>query len=239
MNKSSITAYQLKQTSGEIGALTIVVNENGLKAVNASRGYFIVSRGPKWDVTIARPKDKISASMPAEQWCKPSTLLFMITAGAWDADWTKRPATACTWCALPAHKYLSSYAKLRTHRDLLIDGSIVPDQGYKLRTTLIVLDLKLPERARRILERLDGVPNATGAPAMLENYFLDGHTDRRLNTLACTTVNVPGDVFTCPKDYRQVNPRELILNTNERNDFDSLARDMDVGRGFGKPTSQK
>ncbi len=237
IDKSKV--YQLKQKSGEIGSLTIVVSDSGLKATNDGRGYFIVSHPPKWDVTIARPKDKIYASMPVEQWCKSSTLLFMIAAGAWDGDWSKRPATACTWCAMPAHKYECKYASQRTHRDLLIDANVVPDVGYKLKTTLVMLDLNLPEPAEKILGRLDGVPNANGVPAMFENLFLDGHSDRRLNTLECTKVSVPGDLFTCPKDYRSVDYRKLILNDSERNDFDSLAKDMDVGRGFGKPKSQK
>ena len=84
-------AYQLKQSCSEIGELTIVVGENGLRATNTGRGYFIVSRPPKWEVIIVRPREKAYAVMPLETWCS-STLLVMVAANSWDADWSNRPA---------------------------------------------------------------------------------------------------------------------------------------------------
>ncbi len=234
------SAYQLKQRSTQLGLVTVLVGSGGLRATNEGRGYTVVSRPPKWDVIIVRPKDKLVSSMSLEKWCQPSTLLVMLTAGGWDGDFSHMPATACSVCAMPGRRYLCSYAQpMRSPKDLLVDENLVKAQRYKKKTILTVLELHVPDPAQRILQKLYGTPGAPGVPAIFENTMVDGQKNVSLTTLACTMVRAPGDAFAVPKDYRQVDPRLLIVSPDERKEFDSLGADMDVGRRFGQPKSSK
>jgi hypothetical protein len=226
----------LKQSCSEIGELTIVVGENGLRATNTGRGYFIVSRPPQWQVIIVRPREKTYAVMPLETWCS-SNLLVMVAANSWDDDWSKRPAIKGKYCRMPALRYERSYNKQRKPRDILVDGNVINDEQYKTKTTMTVIDLKLPEPARRILERLDGTPHMSGVPAQYENLYTNGKVNYYFITRSCAPVQVAAELFACPQDYRQVAPRQVILSSSERTEFDSLARDLDIGRSFGKAGS--
>lgn len=180
------------------------------------------------------------AVMPLEQWCSKGTLLFLLSAGAWDGDWTKRPSTGCVLCGIPAHRYLCPYpTPLRTHKDLLLNEEEVHVERRKVRTTLTVLDLKLPEPGRRILERLLGTPHAVGAPGKFENLYLDGRVDQILTTKSCSTAPVSAEAFTCPQAFKQVSARELTMSLSEKNEFDALGADMDLGRSFGKSKGPK
>ena len=232
---STLAAYQLKQRQAELGLVTVLVGDGGLRATNEARGYVIVSRPPKWDVTIARPKEKMVASMPVDKWCQSSTLLVMLAAGAWDGDFSTMPSVACSVCAIPGLRYVASYTKpMRSPRDILVDDNLMKTRRYRAKTILTVLSLKVPAPAQRILERLYGTPHATGIPAIFENVLTDGQINHALTTLECKNVQAPADYFSAPKDYRKVDVRMLILSPDERSDFDNLGRDMDLGRSFGK-----
>jgi len=187
-------------------------------------------------VIIIRPREKTYAVMPLETWCS-SNLLVMLAANSWDDDWSKRTAIKAKYCRMPALRYECSYNKQRKPRDILVDGNVVNDEQYKIKTTMTVIDLKLPEPARRILERLDGTPHMSGVPAQYENLYTNGKVNYYFTTRCCTPVQVATDLFASPQHYSLVPPRQLILSASERTDFDSLARDMDIGRSFAKAGS--
>lgn len=234
---SPAVGMTFSQVSAETGRSRVFISNDGLRIENSSRDTLILSCPPKWDVILARPKDKLYSTIPLETWCKSSNLLLLVCAGSWDDDWSRRPSRYCSYSGLPGHQFEYCHGQGRLQADLLVDSHNTAQKRLKLRTVLTVIDSGLPLAERRILERFNGTPHMTGVPVEYRVFYKDGSCEKRLRADDFRKEVTGGD-FALSSDYRSVPPNKLVLSEGERHDFDELFKDMDIGRPFGKPAVQ-
>jgi hypothetical protein len=237
-NATAATALTFTQKSVETGTSQITADQQGLKIENLSRGTVILSRPPRWEVIVARPKDKIYCTVPLETWCHSSERLMLICAGCWDDDWSHMPTKSCSFSGFPGHRYEYNHGLQRLHSDPLVSGEIADQRRIKTKTEMTVVNSNLPLPARRILERFSGTPHLSGIPVECKVYYADGFSEDRFQSTKLKKQSTTS-TFCLANGYHLVDLSKLALSSGERSDFDDLARDMDIGRAFGAEKKQK
>ncbi|HNB22360.1 MAG TPA: hypothetical protein PKZ32_08080 [Candidatus Melainabacteria bacterium] len=76
---ASETAWKMVQKEKWLGTQTINFASNGVKIVNAGRGFSIVSKAPDWDVVLYREDDKIFCRLKRQQYY--NSVAFRVSHG--------------------------------------------------------------------------------------------------------------------------------------------------------------
>ncbi len=205
--KSQIKALQLSQTSAAWGACTAFITENAIRINAQTRGFYILSKAPSWNIEIVNEtKKKIFKADTA--WGGFSIHRLSCNLGR-IKDYTSKKAI---FMNLPATEY-SSNKKIRSE-DLLAFNRFdkVTKKTYTSNTHYTVAQCKnVPATAALVLTQFYDMPRGSLEVPVRLVSFNEGQKQFRLLTKGIKEVNVDPAIFSDKNYPKAARAEELLL----------------------------
>ncbi|MBU6450135.1 MAG: hypothetical protein KGS72_00035 [Cyanobacteria bacterium REEB67] len=193
--EGKVRCLRLQQSNMYFGDCTIYAADDALKIVFKSGKWMNICRGPKWELYVLNPGEKIYCHTALKDW-KPARMnLAMLSKGGQGLAPTKRMAII---------------AGLRAAEYMPIE-SPGGDRYSGAKSVWVVADRTFPEAINTILAGNDFIANTHRLP--LRVVFHTASIDKSVDTSAAGEVDMPRSFFDIPFGMRETKDPQEVMNS--------------------------
>jgi len=237
----AIHGWCLTQVHGISGSSHVYVSASGIKIVNDTTHLEIVSKAPSWQVVLYRPSQKIEFELPLKEWTRRG----MPGLDQWHQfidDWSRTMAQRNNYHGIPAVCILEK-------KD---ESSVVPQELGSTKGSYKVVGAEYwfststpsPAGACAVLASYNALPVpplqqtkkfGLGLPLSFITRCSDGESSWSLKTTAMRQIEIDDSTIEYPRGYKQAKDiHEVSISAQKRAELDDFAKDLDIGKKFGK-----
>jgi hypothetical protein len=193
--EAKVHCLRLQQSNMFFGDCTIYAADDALKIVFKSGKWMNICRGPKWELYILNPNEKIYCHTTLKNWKPARVNLAMLSKGGLGLAPTRRMAIIA---GLRATEYVP----------IEIPGG---DRYSGAKSVWVVADKTFPEAINTILAGNDFIANTHHLP--LQVVFHTASIDKSVDTSAAAAVDMPRSFFDIPSGMRETKDAQEVMNS--------------------------
>ena len=235
------TGWILRQRT-QVGMYNIYIGPNCVRADELKTHYSIITKAPKWDVTVFRNDQKTICRISKAKWMKEG--LFEMNERSFVSPIGSKTKKAQKVISnLKYLEYVKPFSQIRRYskgRIVDLTGFMELDKdvkrihatNYKL---LVSPGISTNPKIIEFLSSLFVVPIAKGAPIKFTINFKEGQKQHPLLTNRIKQAKLNPKLFKVPINYKPVKNIQLVTTGHSSKDLDSMIMDLGIGKDFGKP----
>ncbi|HEY9776714.1 MAG TPA: hypothetical protein V6C81_23325 [Planktothrix sp.] len=205
------------------GEMKALISPIGLRVTNERLKTVIVSSAPDWKIVSFNPKTKVYFQADDVKQYRSALISSNNVFNGYNLELAPMQRTgALKVFGMSAAHYDSTPRYAATQMVAYHTGELPGSAPGAVHFDLLD-QTKLPQAPCSVLEKIFGVPQMVGVPAVCWYDSVDRNKHQYLTTGKITTVTCSKKDFEFPKEYKRV-PHEAQLNNMESDDFEELFR---------------